>query len=145
MDNTAADANKEATSANTTAAQAPQTQAPVQPSVAAEAPKDDGAPEVPELSPTEAEDTSNAEQPAQQNVKPAFNPVTSAFHGASFAVGVLSGNSEAFKIQKATGSALDAELNKVQQQSANYKDQGALEDQKRLEKYKNQKLISFRL
>ena len=146
MDNTAADANKQATSANTTAAQAPQTeaQAPVQPSVAAEAPKTDGAPEVPELSPTEGENTENANPAQPQNAKPAFNPVTSAFHGASFAVGVLSGNSEAFKIQKSTGAALDAELNKVQEQSANYKDQGAIEDQKRLDKYKNQKMISYR-
>ena len=75
---------------------------------------------------------------------PGFNPLKSALHGASFAAGVLSGNQEKFKIQKATGAELDKELNKVQEQSANYKDQGALEDAKRLEKYKNTKMISYR-
>jgi len=90
------------------------------------------------------------EQPAQQTQTqaaqkaPGFNPFKSAIHGASFAAGVLSGNQEKFKIQKATGAELDQELNKVQEQSANYKDQGALEDAKRLEKYKNTKLVSFR-
>ncbi len=87
-------------------------------------------------------------QPDQAKAKDdkgvAFNPIKSAFHGASFAVGMISGNSEAFKIQKATGAELDKELSKVQEQSANYKDQGALEDQKRLERFKNQKLISYR-
>ncbi len=73
-----------------------------------------------------------------------FNPIKSAVHGASFAVGVLSGNSEKFKIQKASGAELDKELSKVQAQSANYKDQGAIEDQKRIENFKNQKLTSYR-
>ena len=84
------------------------------------------------------------EEEKPEEKAPGFNPIKSAFHGASFAAGVLSGNAEKFKIQKATGAELDKELTKVQEQSANYKDQGALEDAKRLEKYKNTKLISYR-
>ena len=87
--------------------------------------------------------------PEERETKPKekntiFNPVKSAIHGASFAVGVVSGNNEKFKIQKQTGSELDQELSKVQAQSQDYKDKGALEDQKRLEKFKNQKLISYK-
>ena len=95
---------------------------------------------------TKAPEATQAADKPKEQAKPSnvFNPVTSAFHGASFAMGVLSGNSEAFKVQKATGTELDKELSKVQEQSANYKDQGAIEDAKRLEKFKNQKMISFR-
>ena len=58
--------------------------------------------------------TNGAPQAAPAPAEKKFNPVTSAFHGASYAVGVLSGNNDAFKIQKATGQALDQELAKVQ-------------------------------
>jgi type IV pilus assembly protein PilC len=97
----------------------------------------------PEIS-SDAPAEENAEEASKEPGKEVFNPLKSAIHGASFAAGVLSGNSEKFKIQKATGAELDKELSKVQAQSANYKDQGALEDQKRLDKFKNQKLISYR-
>ena len=90
--------------------------------------------QAPEIS---AESTSEIEEAKPEEKAPGFNPIKSALHGASFAAGVLSGNQEKFKIQKATGAELDKELNKVQEQSANYKDQGAIEDAKRLEKYKN--------
>jgi type IV pilus assembly protein PilC len=120
-------------------------QAPVPPGGAQPVPPANGANDAVKPNEISATDpTSGAPQAAPKPAEKKFNPVTSAFHGASYAVGVLSGNSDAFKIQKATGEALDQELAKVQAQSANYKDQGALEDQKRLEKYKNQKLTSFR-
>ena len=73
-----------------------------------------------------------------------FNIFTKAAHGLTFLIGLINGNSNAFKIQKATGEELDSALEKVQQQSKEYKDQGALADEERLNIYKNQKLTSYR-
>ena len=76
--------------------------------------------------------------------KPGTNVFTKAAHGLSFSAGLISKNTNAFKIQKATGEELDSEVAVVKQQSREYKDQGALADEERLKNYKNQKLTSYR-
>lgn len=69
---------------------------------------------------------------------------TKAGHGMSFLVGIISGNTKAFDIQKATGEELEKELSVVEEQSREYKDRGALDDEKRINKAMNTKLISYR-
>ena len=73
-----------------------------------------------------------------------FNLFTKAAHGASFLFGVISGNANAFKIQKATGEALDSEVATVREQSKEYKDQSALADEERIKNYEKKKMISYR-
>ncbi len=65
-------------------------------------------------------------------------------HGVSFFVGVLKKDSTAFQIQKKSGDELLEELNKVQKESNEYRNQSEIDDQERLEKIKNQKMISYR-
>lgn len=65
-------------------------------------------------------------------------------HGVSFFVGVLKKDSTAFQIQKKSGDELLEELNKVQKESNEYRNQSEIDDQERLVKIKNQKMISYR-
>lgn len=65
-------------------------------------------------------------------------------HGVSFFVGVLKKDSTAFQIQKKSGDELLEELNKVQKESNEYRNQSEIDDRERLEKIKNQKMISYR-
>lgn len=67
-----------------------------------------------------------------------------AGHGVSFIVGLLKNDQRAFQIQKTTGDELLEELNKVQQDSSEYKNQGELDDLERIKRSKEQKLISYR-
>ena len=76
------------------------------------------------------------------------NPITycvkKAIHGVTFIVGVAKNDQRAFQIQKTTGDELLEELNKVQQESAEYKNQGELDDLERIRRSKEQKLTSYR-
>ncbi|MBO5375944.1 MAG: type II secretion system F family protein [Bacilli bacterium] len=67
-----------------------------------------------------------------------------AAHGVTFIVGIAKNDQRAFQIQKATGDELLEELNKVQQESAEYKNQGELDDLERIRRSKEQKLTSYR-
>ena len=67
-----------------------------------------------------------------------------ASHGASFLMGIIKNDSNAFQVQKATGDELLQELEKVQEQSKEYKDQGELDDKERIRRAKEMKLISYR-
>ena len=67
-----------------------------------------------------------------------------AGHGASFLMGIIKNDSNAFQVQKATGDELLQELEKVQEQSKEYKDQGELDDKERIRRAKEMKLISYR-
>lgn len=69
---------------------------------------------------------------------------TKAIHGASFLTGIITKNNKSFTIQKATGEELEAELNEVQAQSKSYKDKGMLDDEERINKAMNTKLISYK-
>ena len=73
-----------------------------------------------------------------------FNLFTKAAHGVSFLFGIISGNANAFKIQKATGEELDNEVATVKEQSKEYKDQSALADEERIKNYEKKKMISYR-
>ena len=73
-----------------------------------------------------------------------FNIFTKAAHGLTFLIGLITKNNNAFKIQKATGEELDSEVAVVKQQSKEYKDQGALADEERINQFKDQKLTSYR-
>ncbi len=72
------------------------------------------------------------------------NLFTKFAHGLSFLVGIIKKDSTAFQIQKKSGDELLEELNKVQQESNEYRNQSEIDDQARLEKIKNQKMISYR-
>ena len=72
------------------------------------------------------------------------NLFTKFAHGLSFLVGIIKKDSTAFQIQKKSGDELLEELNKVQQESNEYRNQSEIDDQARIEKIKNQKMISYR-
>ena len=72
------------------------------------------------------------------------NLFTKAAHGASFLVGFIKKDPRAFQIQKASGDELLEELNRVKRDSNEYKNQAEKEEEERIEKVKNQKMISYR-
>ena len=65
-------------------------------------------------------------------------------HFVSFFIVFLKKDSTAFQIQKKSGDELLEELNKVQKESNEYRNQSEIDDQERLVKIKNQKMISYR-
>ncbi len=77
-----------------------------------------------------------------------FNIVPSLFtkasHGVSFLVGLIKNDTTAFQVQKSTGEELAKELNKVQNESAEYIKQADKDDRIRVERDKSKKLKSFR-
>ena len=67
-----------------------------------------------------------------------------AAHGFSFLIGILKKDSNAFQIQKKSGDELLEELQRVQKESKEYRNQSEVDEEKRIEKIKNQKMISYR-
>ena len=67
-----------------------------------------------------------------------------ASHGFSFLIGILKKDSNAFQIQKESGDELLEELQRVQTESKEDRNQSEVDEEKRIEKIKNQKMISYR-
>ena len=67
-----------------------------------------------------------------------------AAHGFSFLIGILKKDSNAFQIQKKSSDELLEELQRVQKESKEYRNQSEVDEEKRIEKIKNQKMISYR-
>lgn len=72
------------------------------------------------------------------------NFFTKVSHGFSFLTGLITNNTTAFQIQKATGEDLKKELTQVQNDSNEYVGQTARDDRARIERDKNKKLTSYR-
>jgi len=72
------------------------------------------------------------------------NIFTKAAHGVSFLTGIITNNTSAFQIQKATGEDLRKELNQVQNESSAYVGQQEKDDRARIERDKNKKLTSYK-
>ena len=67
-----------------------------------------------------------------------------AFHGLSFMLGLVKKDNSAFQVQKSSGEELKKELDKVQNESQEYIQQGDKDDKLRIERDKNKKMISYR-
>ena len=76
------------------------------------------------------------------NILPAL--FTKASHGVTFLTGLIKNDTSAFQIQKSSGAELQKELNKVQNESAEYIKQADKDDRIRVERDKGKKLKSFR-
>lgn len=76
------------------------------------------------------------------NILPAL--FTKASHGVTFLTGLIKNDTSAFQIQKSSGAELQKELNKVQNESAEYIKQADKDDRIRIERDKGKKLKSFR-
>lgn len=77
-------------------------------------------------------------------LKPVSNFFSKAAHGVSFFKGVVSNDTSAFQVQKATGEELKQELSKVQNESKDYINQSDKDDKIRVQRDMNKKLKSFR-
>ena len=69
---------------------------------------------------------------------------TKAAHGFSFLVGLITNDTSAFQIQKATGEDLQKELENVQNESSEYIEQASKDDKMRIERDKNKTIKSWR-
>ena len=67
-----------------------------------------------------------------------------AIHGFTFILGVAKHDNSAFQVQKSSGEELKKELDKVQNESQEYIQQGDKDDKARIERDKNKKMISYR-
>lgn len=72
------------------------------------------------------------------------NFFTKGIHGLSFVKGIFKNDTTAFQVQKSTGEELEKELDKVEDDSKDYVDQGSKEDRLRIERDKDKKMISYR-
>lgn len=72
------------------------------------------------------------------------NLFTKAAHGATFLLGIIKKDPNAFKIQKVTGEELVEQLEQVKEESNEYNSAALIADKKHLEKVKNEKMISYR-
>lgn len=70
--------------------------------------------------------------------------VTKAIHGYTFLVGIIKQDTSAFQIQKSSGEELKQELDKVQNDSADYINNLDKDNRKRIENDMNKKLTSYR-
>ena len=69
---------------------------------------------------------------------------TKVAHGFSFCAGLITNNTSAFQVQKATGEVLQKELHQVKNDSAEFIGQQDKDDRARIERDKSKKLTSYR-